>query len=111
MSVAKSGAQEGDMRPLFDTFLAHVPAPAGAIDAPLQFQVSALDYSSYVGRLGVGRIRRGSLAPGQEVALLNHPLPAGENPLRGRAGQLILFQRPNPLPLRPTRPRRCSTHP
>ncbi|MEO9136332.1 MAG: translational GTPase TypA [Casimicrobiaceae bacterium] len=92
VSVAKSGAQEGDMRPLFDTILAHVPAPAGAIDAPLQFQVSALDYSSYVGRLGIGRIRRGSLCPGQEVAILNHPLADGENPLRGRVGQVLMFE-------------------
>ncbi len=99
VSVAKSGAQEGDMRPLFDTILAHVPAPAGAIDAPLQFQVSALDYSSYVGRLGVGRIRRGSLAPGQEVAILNHPLADGENPLRGRVGQLFMFEGLNRVPV------------
>ncbi len=99
VGVAKSGAQEGDMRPLFDTILAHVPAPAGAIDAPLQFQVSALDYSSYVGRLGIGRIRRGSLCPGQEVAILNHPLADGENPLRGRVGQLFMFEGLNRVPV------------
>ncbi len=52
------------MRPLFETILAYVPAPAGDADAPLQFQVSALDYSSYVGRLGIGRIRRGSIVAG-----------------------------------------------
>ena len=50
------------MRPLFETILAHVPAPVGDADGPLQFQVSALDYSSYVGRLGIGRIRRGTHA-------------------------------------------------
>ena len=49
------------MRPLFETIISYVPAPAGEVDAPLQFQVSALDYSSYVGRLGIGRIRRGSM--------------------------------------------------
>src|SRR6266481_6269886 len=59
-----------DMRPLFETILKHVPAPAGDPDAPLQLQISALDYSSYVGRLGIGRIRRGRIAPGQEVMVL-----------------------------------------
>ena len=59
---------DASMQPLFETILAHVPAPVGDPDGPLQFQVSALDYSSYVGRLGIGRIRRGRIAPGQEVA-------------------------------------------
>src|SRR5208337_427445 len=59
-----------DMRPLFDTIVARVPAPVGDVDAPLQLQISALDYSSYVGRLGIGRIRRGRITPGQEVLVL-----------------------------------------
>src|SRR5213078_4122520 len=59
-----------DMRPLFETILARVPAPVGDADAPLQLQISALDYSSYVGRLGIGRIRRGRIVPGQEVMVL-----------------------------------------
>jgi GTP-binding protein len=46
----------------------------------LQFQVSALDYSSYLGRLGIGRIRRGQLKPGQEVAVLHGPLAEGQVP-------------------------------
>src|ERR1700716_2277771 len=60
-----------DMRPLFETILARVPAPSGDPDGPLQLQISALDYSSYVGRLGIGRIRRGHLVPGQEVSVLH----------------------------------------
>src|SRR6185437_2790619 len=99
VNVAKSGEQGGDMRPLFETILAHVPAPAGEIDAPLQFQVSALDYSSYVGRLGIGRIRRGSVCPGQEVAILNHPLANGEVPVRGRVGQVFMFEGLNRVPV------------
>ena len=59
-----------NMRPLFETILARVPAPVGDPDAPLQLQISALDYSSYVGRLGIGRIRRGRIVPGQEVMVL-----------------------------------------
>src|SRR5579864_9060496 len=99
VNVAKAGEQGGDMRPLFETILAHVPAPGGEIDAPLQFQVSALDYSSYVGRLGIGRIRRGSVCPGQEVAILNHPLANGELPLRGRVGQVFMFEGLNRVPV------------
>src|SRR5512134_1646463 len=47
-----------DMRTLFDTILKHVPAPVGNPDGPLQLQISALDYSSFVGRIGIGRISR-----------------------------------------------------
>ena len=92
VAVAKSGEQHGDMRPLFETILSYVPAPAGEVDAPLHFQVSALDYSNYVGRLGIGRIRRGSMAAGQEVAILNHPLADGDVPARGRVGQMFMFE-------------------
>ncbi|HET7060607.1 MAG TPA: GTP-binding protein, partial [Nitrosospira sp.] len=59
-----------DMRPLFDAILSHVPAPAGDSDGPLQLQISALDYSSFVGRIGIGRINRGRLRPGQEVMVM-----------------------------------------
>jgi GTP-binding protein len=59
-----------DMRPLFDTVLEHVRAPEGNPDEPLQLQISALDYSSFVGRIGIGRISRGRLKPGQEVMVL-----------------------------------------
>jgi GTP-binding protein len=76
-----------DMRPLFDAIVARVPAPFGDVEAPLQFQISALDYSSYVGRLGIGRIRRGRLNPGQEVMVLQG---AGEG-VRGKIGQVLGF--------------------
>ncbi len=76
-----------DMRPLFETILARVPAPSGDPDGPLQLQISALDYSSYVGRLGIGRIRRGRLVPGQEVSVL-HGAPPGT---RARVGQVLGF--------------------
>ncbi|MGI6173613.1 MAG: translational GTPase TypA [Christensenellales bacterium] len=54
-----------DLRPLFDTILRHIPAPAGDPDAPLQMLVSTIDYNDYVGRIGVGRIERGSIKAGQ----------------------------------------------
>ncbi len=59
-----------DMRPLFETVLKHVSAPAADVEGPLQLQISALDYSSYVGRIGIGRIRRGAIKPGQEVMVM-----------------------------------------
>ncbi|MGO8754529.1 MAG: translational GTPase TypA [Gallionellaceae bacterium] len=76
-----------DMRPLFDTVLKHVPAPDGDLDAPLQLQIAALDYSSFVGRIGVGRITRGRIKPGQEVMVLNGDKP----PKKGRVNQVLGF--------------------
>ena len=58
-----------DMSALFEAVLAYVPPPTAEVDKPLQFQISTLDYNSYVGRIGIGRIRRGSVHPGQQVAL------------------------------------------
>ncbi|HEY1325552.1 MAG TPA: translational GTPase TypA [Casimicrobiaceae bacterium] len=94
VAVAKRGVppQGADLRPLFDTILSHVPAPAGDADAPLQLQISALDYSNYLGRLGIGRIRCGRVAPGQEVAVLNGPLEQGATPARAKIGQVLAFE-------------------
>ena len=58
-----------DMAVLFEAILTHVPPPPAEADLPLQLQISTLDYNSYVGRIGIGRIRRGSLRPGESVAL------------------------------------------
>src|SRR5512139_4002478 len=58
------GGAAADMKPLFDTVLAHVPTPPGSADAPLQLQIAALDYSTYTGRLGVGRVLNGRIKPG-----------------------------------------------
>ncbi len=93
VKVAKSGIAEAGatMQPLFETVIASVPPPEADVDGPLQFQVSALDYSSYLGRLGIGRIRRGRLKPGQEVAVLNGPLAAGAVPLKAKVVQVLGF--------------------
>ena len=58
-----------DMSALFEAILAHVPPPAAQADLPLQLQISTLDYNSYLGRIGIGRIRRGVVRPGQSVVL------------------------------------------
>jgi GTP-binding protein len=58
-----------DMSALFEAVLAHVPPPAADASKPLQLQISTLDYNSYVGRIGIGRIRGGSIKPNQNVVL------------------------------------------
>ena len=58
-----------DMNALFEAILAHVPPPQTEIASPLQLQISTLAYNSYVGRIGIGRIRMGSVRPGQLVSL------------------------------------------
>ncbi len=77
-----------DMRPLFDTILKHVPEPGGDINAPLQLQIAALDYSSFVGRIGVGRIKRGRIKPMQEVMVLAGDKP----PVKARVNQVLGFR-------------------
>ncbi|MED4972679.1 GTP-binding protein TypA/BipA [Geobacillus proteiniphilus] len=62
--------QDGDMTVLFETIIRHIPAPADNRNEPLQFQVALLDYNEYVGRIGIGRIFRGTMKTGQQVALL-----------------------------------------
>ncbi|UCH52785.1 MAG: translational GTPase TypA [Pseudomonadota bacterium] len=62
-------ATSGDMTPLFETIIQHVPAPNVDIDAPFQMQVTTLDYSSYVGAIAVGRIKRGRVKPGQNIVV------------------------------------------
>ena len=118
-----------DMRPLFETILKHVPAPSGDPDQPLQLQISALDYSSYVGQIGIGQIGRGRLKAGQSVLIFGadgKPEPAKVTQVYGfqglervptelaEAGDIVLLQgiegltigctltdpeRPEPLPL------------
>ena len=60
-----------DLRPLFDTILDYIPAPEGEVDAPLQLLVSSIDYNDYVGRIGIGRIERGTIRQNQEVMICN----------------------------------------
>jgi len=78
-----------DMRPLFDAILEQVPVRDDDPNGPLQLQICSLDYSSYVGKIGIGRISRGRIRSGQEVAVLNGPEAA---PLRGRVNQLLKFK-------------------
>lgn len=61
-----------DMTPLFESIISKVPAPDVDVDGPLQLQISALDYNSYVGVIGVGRISRGVLKPNTQVVVVDH---------------------------------------
>ncbi len=80
--------QPADMQALFETVLKHVPPPPADPDAPLQLQISTLDYNSYVGRIGIGRIRRGTLRPGMSVALRN----GDEDKGMGKIAQVLTFR-------------------
>ncbi|MDE1989806.1 MAG: translational GTPase TypA [Betaproteobacteria bacterium] len=83
-------AQPGqDMRPLFEAILRHVPERPGDPTAPLQLQIISLDYSSFVGRIGIGRIHRGTLRSGQEVAVLRGP---GSPAKKARVNQVLGFK-------------------
>ncbi|MCY4265974.1 MAG: translational GTPase TypA [Gammaproteobacteria bacterium] len=73
-----------DMNELFRLIVNEVPAPAVTLDAPLQLQISALDYSSYVGVIGIGRITRGVARPNQSVVVVDHQ--GGQR--QGKIGQL-----------------------
>ncbi len=78
-----------DLTPLFDAMLEHVPAHEGSPDDPLQLQICSLDYSSYVGRIGIGRVNQGTLKPMQEVALYSGP---DSTPIKARVNQVLKFE-------------------
>ena len=61
-----------DLKPLLDTILEYMPAPEGEEDDPLQLLVSSIDYNEFVGRIGIGRIERGTIKQGQGVAICNY---------------------------------------
>ncbi|HEX7749986.1 MAG TPA: translational GTPase TypA [Bordetella sp.] len=81
--------REGDMRPLFDTVLKYVPQRNDDVDGSLQMQIISLDYNSYVGKIGVGRINRGRMKPGMDVAFRDGPDGAIK---RGRINQVQMFK-------------------
>jgi GTP-binding protein len=81
--------RDGDMRPLFDAILQHVPMRDDDPNAPLQLQISSIDYSTYVGKIGIGRIRRGRIKSGMEVVCLDGPDGV---PFKGRINQVLKFK-------------------
>ena len=76
-----------DMQPLYEAILEFVPPPEVSRDGPLQLQICSLDYSTYIGQLGTGRIKRGSMRPNQEVVVMY----GDENRGKARIGQILTF--------------------
>lgn len=79
----------GNMKAIFDTILEKVPVRDDDPDGPLQMQISSLDYSSYVGKIGIGRIKRGRIKPLQEVLIMNGP---DSEPKHAKVNQVLKFQ-------------------
>ena len=90
-----NGGSAADMKPLFETVLKHVPTPPGDPEAPLQLQLAALDYSTFTGRLGIGRVLNGRIKPGQNVVVMNH----GDQVSSGRINQVLGFQGLDRIPV------------
>jgi GTP-binding protein len=81
--------REGTMRPLFETVIKYVPVRDDDTTGPLQLQISSIDYNSYVGKIGVGRISRGTIKPGMDVICMNGPDGV---PFKGRINQCLKFK-------------------
>src|SRR6516164_6418699 len=88
-ATLEQGATGTDLAPLFDAILEHVPAHEGSPSDPLQLQICSLDYSTYVGRIGIGRVNQGTLTPQQDVVVC-----AGVDaaPRRARINQVLKFE-------------------
>jgi len=84
-----AGVREGDMKPLFQTIIDKVPQRDDDPNGPLQLQIVSLEYSTYVGKIGVGRITRGRVKALQDVAVKFGPEGA---PIRGRINQVLKFR-------------------
>jgi GTP-binding protein len=79
----------GNMKAVFDKIIEYVPVREDDIEGPLQLQICSLDYSSYVGKIGIGRINRGKLKPMQEVLVMNGP---DDQPKRAKINQVLMFK-------------------
>ena len=74
-----------DMTPLFEAIVKYVEPPKVELDAPFQMQISQLDYNNYVGVIGIGRVKRGSIKPNQSVTIID----ADGNSRNGKVGQVL----------------------
>ncbi len=94
-ATADLGLPGADLVPLFQAIVDHVPPPSGQADGPFQMLISTLDFSSYLGRLGIGRIERGHVTVGDPVALLPlgtpGPVPEGEKIEQSHITRLYTF--------------------
>ena len=87
-----------DLKPLFETILEYIPAPAQDFDSPFQMLVSSVDYNEYVGRIAIGRIERGIIRQNQEIEVVNYHHPAA-TPMKAKAVSLYEFDGLNKVPV------------
>ena len=87
-AVINENDERINMNPLFEAILEHVPQPEVDANGPLQIQICSLDYSTYMGQLGIGRIKRGSVRPNQEVIVMY----GEENRGKGKISQVLTFK-------------------
>jgi GTP-binding protein len=76
-----------DMRPLYEAIIKHTPQPDVDVEQPLQLQICSIDYNSYVGRIGIGRIKQGRMKAGQEVTVMY----GDENKGKAKIAQIMMF--------------------
>ena len=105
-----------NLDPLFDTIVNYIPAPEGDPTAPMQMLVSSIDYNDYVGRIGIGRVERGTVRVNQEVAICDYHDPShsakgkivalyefdglGKNPIQeAGAGEIVAFSGMAAIPI------------
>ncbi len=91
--------EEGkDLTPLFDTILSYIPAPEGDPDGDLQLLVSSIDYNDYVGRIGIGRVERGTIKVNQDVCICNYHTP-DQKPVRTKIVSIYQIDGLNRIPV------------
>ena len=88
-ATRKPEEKGADLKPLFEAILEYVPMRDENPDEPLQLQICSLDYSSYVGKIGIGRIRRGRIKPAQDVIVMNGP---DSTPIKAKINQVLMFE-------------------
>ena len=86
-----------DLSPLFDAIIEHIPAPMADPDQPLQLLVSSVDYNNFVGRIGIGRVDRGVIKPGQQVMITNYHDP--DSSYQGKINTLFAIEGLNRVPV------------
>jgi GTP-binding protein len=92
----ENGLPQGTMKALYDAILEHVPVRSDDVDGPLQMQILSIDWSSYVGRIGVGRVNRGRIKAGAQVVVMLGP---DSRPMPGRIGQVLRYKGLERIPM------------
>jgi GTP-binding protein len=96
LARADNGMPQGTMRALYDAILKHVPVRSDDIDGPLQMQILSIDWSSYVGRIGIGRVNRGRIRAGSPVAVVHGP---DAKPAMGKIAQVLRYKGLERIPM------------